>query len=353
MAINLTAVNTIATKRIMPGVVDGFFKSGPLMRMLRARFSQRWAGPLIQENFLYAPMRVVAYKKGATFNTDPRQTFAGTQFSPRYKEANNTEDLEDLEVEMTGPTAAFSKLKVDMWNAATSLSASLEIDAFHNGQNLGAGPLDRSAYINGLEEALTNGTQATYTGATFPSYGGQTRADVGDALITPTGYISSPSVASTSFRVFEHSYESCVIGEEHPQLGLTTNRMRGFIAETFLAQKKIDTTAPEINWPGMKFNQSTIVASQYCPGQDGKNDPDIGNYLNDSETFWWLNFGPQGDDAYIRLYLAASELFAFGFTGFKGARGDTVVSGQILFGGNLSVRGGAIRFMRALYGFVK
>lgn len=52
MAINLTAVNVIATKRIMPGVVDGFFKSGPLMRMLRSRFSQRWAGPLIQENFL-------------------------------------------------------------------------------------------------------------------------------------------------------------------------------------------------------------------------------------------------------------------------------------------------------------
>lgn len=50
--INLTAVNTIATTRIMPGVVDGFFKMGPLMRMLRARFNQRWAGPTIQENYL-------------------------------------------------------------------------------------------------------------------------------------------------------------------------------------------------------------------------------------------------------------------------------------------------------------
>lgn len=351
MAIALTAVNTIATTRIMPGVVDGFFKSGPLMRMLRARFSQRWAGPLIQENFLYAPMKVEAYKKGATFETAPRQTFAGTQFSPRYAEANITEFLEDLEVEMTGPTAAFSKLKVDFWNAATSLSAFLEIAAFRNGQNVGG--TDRTAFINGLEEGLTDGSTATWTGATFASYGGQTRTDVGQALKTPLGYIATNSIAAASFRAFEHTYESCVVGEEHPQLGLTTNRMRGFIAETFLAHQKIDTTQPEINWPGMKFNQATIVASQYCPGQDGVNDPDIGNYNNSSETFWWLNFGPQGDDAYIRLYIAASELFAFGFTGFKGGRGDTQVSGQILFAGNLSVRGGAIRFQRALYGFTK
>jgi hypothetical protein len=30
-----------------------------------------------------------------------------------------------------------------------------------------------------------------------------------------------------------------------------------------------------------------------------------------------------------------------------------MVAGQILFGGNMTVRGGAIRFMRALYGFTK
>lgn len=352
MAINLSIANTIATTRIMPGVVDGFFKMGPLTRMLRARFNRRWAGPTIQDNFLYAPMQVQAYKKGDTFGTDSKQTFAGCQFGPRYIEANITEYLEDLEVELTGPTAAFSKLKVDFWNAATTLSAFLEVNALKNGQNVGG--VDRTAFINGLEEALTNGTQTTYSGATFPSYGGQLRSSVGQALISPTGLISSPSVAATSFRVLEHSYQSCVTGDETPQLGLTTKREIGFIGETFLAHQIVHTTQPEIAWPGMKFNQATIVQSDYCPGQDGVNDADLGNYHADGETFWWLNFGPQGDDeAYIRLYLAASELFAFGFTGFKGARGDTKVSGQILFGGNLTVRGGAIRFMRALYGLTK
>src|SRR5690606_38926415 len=105
----------------------------------------------------------------------------------------------------------------------------------------------------------------------------------------------------------------------------------------------------EISWPGLKFNQATIVESQYCPGQDGVNDPNLGNYLAaNGETFWWMNFGPQGDDAYIRLYIAASPKFAFGFTGFKGARDDNMLAGQILFAGNLTVR--PPRLQRALWG---
>jgi len=78
------------------------------------------------------------------------------------------------------------------------------------------------------------------------------------------------------------------------------------------------------------------------------NDTFLGNYNATGETFFWLNFGPQGDDAYIRLYIAASSKFAFGFTGFKGARDDNQIAGQILFGGNLIFRN--IRLSRAHHG---
>jgi hypothetical protein len=348
VAILLDEVNTVATKRIMPGVVDNFFKAGPLIAYLKSRFTQKWTGPLIQENYEYKPMKGGAYKKGGTFNVTRQQTRTGIQFTPRYYQVNVTEFLEDLEVEMAGPTAMFSTLKVDLANAALTLSAILEIALFHNGQNVGGN--DRTAEINGLEEALTNGTDATWTGATFPVYGGQTRADVAPALNSPTGLISA-SNTTTSFRVLEQSYLSCVIGAERPKLGLTTNRMLGFIAETFSPQQKIDTMDPEINWPGMKFNQATIIMSQYCPGQDGVNDPNLGDYSNTSETFWWLNPGPQGDDAFLRLYIAQSAKFAFGFTGFKGARDDNQVSGQILFGGNFTCR--SPRLSRAMFGFTK
>lgn len=293
-----------------------------------------------------------AYKKGATFDTTRKQTRTGMLFTPRYYEVNVSEFLEDLEVEMAGPRAAFSVIRTDMAQAALTMSAILEIAFFHHGQAL-AGD-DRSAEINGIEEAFNDGTNASWAGNLFPSYGGQTRVDVSPALTPPTGLIpAAVTGGKTSYRVLRHSYFSTIIGNERPTVGLTTNRGMGFISENFLPHQIIDTTQPEINWPGMKFDQATILMSQYAPGQDGVNDPFLGNYstvglTTPGETFTWLNFGPTGEDAYIRLYIAQSQKFAFGFTGFKGARDDNQVSGQLLFGGNLTCR--AIRLSRILFG---
>lgn len=348
MPILLDETNAIATKRILPGVADNFFLAGPMMAYFKSRFQRGWTGFLIQENYTYKPSKGGAYKKGAQFDVTKRQTFTGIQFAPRYYECNVTEFLEELEVEQAGPTAAFSRLKYDLGNAALTLSAILEIAMYHHGQNLPGD--DRSAELNGLEEALTNAVDQTWTGATFPSYGGQDRASVGKALNSPTGLIAA-SVPQMSFRMLEHSFLSCCIGKERPKIGITTNRGLGFIAETFTPQQKIDTIDPEINWPGFKFNTATVVAGQYVPGADGENDPDLGDYQNDSETFWWLNPGEPGDNAHMKLHIASSPKFAFGFTGFKGARDDNQVSGQILFAGNFS--NVSPRYSRVLYGFTK
>ena len=352
MAIQLDDVNTITTKTINPGVVDGYFKAGPLIAMCKSRFNRKWVGPQIQDNFIYKPHKGGAYAKGASFDVTKRQTKTGILFSPRYYQVNVTQFLEDLEVEMTGPNAVFSKVRTEMGEAALTMSAILEIAAFHHGQAIVGD--DRSLELNGLEEALNDGTNASWDGTLFPSYGGQTRSDVAPALTPPTGLVSTPNVGAApfsgaiSYRLLRHSYLSCTIGNEAPTIGLTTKRAMGFISETFLPHQIVDTTQPEIAWPGLKFDRATIMASDYCPGQDGTDDADLGDYNASGETFWWLNFGPQGDDAFIRLYIAQSSKFAFGFTGFKGAREDNQVSGQILFGGNLTMR--AIRLSRVLHG---
>src|SRR5512142_2121185 len=182
MAIQLDDVNTVTTKEIMPGVVDGYFKAGPLIAMMKARFTRKWIGPQIQENFLYKPMKGGAYAKGASFDVTRRQTRTGLLFTPRYYEVNVTEFLEDLEVEMAGPRAVFSVIRTDMAQASLTMSAILEIAAFHHGQAL-AGD-DRSLELNGLAEALNDGTNASYDGNIFTAYGGQTRADVSPALTT-------------------------------------------------------------------------------------------------------------------------------------------------------------------------
>lgn len=347
MAIQLDDVNTVVTKEIEPGVVDGYFKAGPFIAMAKSRFNRKWIGPQIQENFMYKPMRGGAYKKGTTFDIIKYQTRTGLLFGPRYYQVGVTEFLEDLEVELAGPRAAFSILRTDMAQASLTMSAILEIAAFHHGQALSGD--DRTAEINGLEEALNDGAANSWAGNVFPSYGGQTRVDVAPALTPPTGLVAGNLAgAPISYRVLRHSYFSCIIGNEAPTIGITTNRCMGFIAENFLPHQIVDTTQPEINWPGMKFDKATITMSQYCPGADGVNDAFLGNYYAPQETFWWLNFGPQGDDAYIRLYIAQSRKFAFGFTGFKGARQDNQVAGQILFAGNLTVK--ALRLSRVLSG---
>lgn len=347
MAVSLDPINTAATKNIMPGLADDFFKADPLTEFLKNRHHVYPGGPQIQENLIYKPMIGQAYAKGVGgFNISKRQTFTGLRFVPKYYEVSIPEYLEEVEIEVNGPTAVLSMVKTDMGNAALTMSAILAIDMYHGGQNLGG--VDRTLHLNGLAEALSDGTNASWDGQTYASYGLQTRSDLGAAIKTPTGLIAANVNGSVTYRVLEHSYQSCVIGKEHPVIGVTSNRSMGFIGENFQPHQKVDTIEPTIGYTGIKFKQATIVESQYIPGQDGVNDPDIGDYSAASESFLWLNPGPEGEDAYLKLRISTSPRFQFGFTGFKPAQDNTVVVGQILFAGNVTCR--AIRLQRWLFG---
>lgn len=345
--INLDPINTATTKNIMPGCADDFFKGDPLLEFMKKRHHVYPGGPLIQENLLYKPMRGGAYAKGTGgFDISKRQTFTGLQFTPRYYQVSIPEYLEEVEIEVNGPTAVMSMVKTDMGNTALTMSAILAIDLYKNGQNVGG--VDRTMNINGLAEVLTDGVNAQYDGNTYTSYGNQTRADLGAAIKTPAGLVAANVAGSITYRVLEHSYQSTVIGKEHPVIGQTSNRCMGFVGENFQPHQKVDSIEPTIGYTGIKFKQATIVESQYIPGQDGVNDPDIGNYSGTAENFLWLNPGPEGEDAYIKLRISTSPRFQFGFTGFKPAQDNTVVVGQVLFAGNVTCR--AIRLQRWLFG---
>lgn len=351
---NLNELNTATTIDIMPSVADNFFKSGPIVRYCKEdRMKLFPGGTGIQENFLYRPMKGAFYNKGDQFDITRSQTKTGMQFTIKKAYVNVTEFLEDVEVELRSPHAVFDTVKVDLSNAALTMSAILEIAIIKHGQAL-AGD-DRLPAFNGFEEALTNGTDTTYSGQTFASYGGQARADVNRALNSPVGLIPANVAGPINNHVLEQSYQSCVLGEEHPKLGVTTSRCMGYINENYAPlQRLVDTVEPVIGWPGLKFKQATIVESQYMPGADGVNDPDLGNYLTPTgtgpagETFLWLNPGGTGDDSFFRLHISESPKFQFGFTGFKVGRDDTMVSGQVLFAGNFVVR--TPRLMRFLFG---
>lgn len=351
---NLNELNTATTNNIMPSIADNFFKSGPIMAYCKAdRMKIFPGGVAIQENFLYKPMKGAFYSPGDQFDISRSQNKTGMTFGIKKAEVNVTELMEYVEIELRSPHAAFDTVKTDLTNAALTMSAILEIAIIKHGQNV-AGD-DRSTALNGFEEALTNGTDTTYSGKTFASYGNQARADVHNALNSPVGLIPANVAGPINNHVLEQSYQSCVIGAEHPKLGIMTSRCMGYINENYAPmQRLVDTVDPVIGWSGLKFKQATLIESQYMPGADGVNDPDIGNYLTPTgtgpagETFLWLNPGGTGDDAFFRLHISESPKYQFGFTGFKPAQDSTLVAGQVLFGGNFIVR--TPRLMRFLFG---
>lgn len=347
--LNLTELTTATVIEIMPTLADNFFKSGPIVRYCKENRMKLFDGGLgIQENFIFKPMKGGFYNMGDQFDITKQRTKTGIQFTMKKAYVNVTEYLEQIEIELRSPHAVFDTVKTDLANAALTLSAILEVAIIQNGQNVAGN--DRTPAFNGFEEALNDGTNASYKGNTFPSYGGQARADVNGALTPPTGLINANVAGPINNHVLEHSYQSCVLGEDHPRLMITTSPCVGFINENYQPiQRLVDTKEPVIGWPGLQFKAATIIESQYMPGAQGVNDPDIGDYSSSNgETMLILNPGGEGDDAYFRLHIAASPKFQFGFTGWKVGRDDTQVSGQVLFGGNFVVR--CPRLMRFLFG---
>src|SRR5687767_14827952 len=102
----LDPVNTIATKKIVPGVVDNVFKNSPLLAFLRKNSLMKYeGGPSWQENFLYGTLKAAEYVPGDTFDISQRQIATGATITPRYVEVSVPAYLEKIKIEMNGPQA--------------------------------------------------------------------------------------------------------------------------------------------------------------------------------------------------------------------------------------------------------
>ncbi len=338
--LNVSEFEVATRKFITPGLVDGYFLGGPLMAYHKNdRIRLFPGGTEIQDNFLFKPMIGGAYKRGGNaFNTTRRVTKAAIKYGLKLYYVNITEFLEDLEIELATPEAVFSTVKVDMQNASLTLSEILEIALMHHGQDAtAAGGDDRSAEINGIPEALNDGENGSWEGLTFPYYGGQLRSAVAPALTPPTGLFLPNINGALTNRVLEHTYLSCVVGSEHPKVGITTLRAYGFLNEHYMPMQRagVDTVEPEIGYSGIKFKNAVIIPSNYMPGAGGEV-RETGSFLTGTglapagETFIWYNPGPQGEDSYVRLWMPKSKKFQFWFTGWKPVVDGPQLSGQIL-----------------------
>lgn len=337
----LNELNTSTKIHIVPGVVDQIFKNDPLLAYLRANQIERFAGGTkIQENFTYSMLNGGSYSMGDSFDITTKQTDTGGQFDPKLYFVNVSLNKEQIQIFNKGANAVFRIVDSKMQNAALTMSAILAVDLYNDGISTG-----RTQKLNGLPEALSDGSVSGWTASTYTTYGGVTRnGTVGSALNSPMTGPSANVNGPITYKTLEEAYNSVVIGAEHPDLLVTTNLGLSYIKEKFQPQWRTETTDPKVGINSIVFNGARIMQSQYAPGTKGQaSEGSLSNYYTAAgETLWLLN------SKYIRFWVTDDPEFGFGFSGFKPAQDNTMVAGQYFFAGNITVQ--APRLMRHLYG---
>lgn len=335
----LDELNTSTKIDIVPGVVDQVFKNDPLLAHLRANNIERFTGGTkIQENFTYAMLNGGSYSPGDSFDITTKQTDTGGQFDPKHYQVSVSLYKEQVQIFNKGVNAVFRLVDSKMQNAALTMSAILAVDLYNGGTATRAGK------INGLPEALDDGSVAAWDGTTYTTYGGVTRGGtVGSALNSPMTSPAASIAGPITYKILEESYNSVVIGSEHPDLIVTTNLGLSYIKEKFQPQWRTETQDPKTGINSIVFNAARVMQSQYCPGTKGlAADGALSNYYTAAgETLWLLN------TKYIRFWVTDDPEFGFGFSGFKPAQDNSMVAGQYFYAGNLTVQ--APRLMRHHY----
>lgn len=345
----------LSTRRYIrdnPKLVDDFFQNDPLLAYLKLNLRQDWdGGSVIQENFVYRNLIGGGYQKGKTFDGSERQVEQGFQIIPKTFEVGVTLAKEDIQVFNRGELAAFRLIDSRMTTAYMSMGGFLSVGQYLGGQG------NFIANVNGLAEALNDGTNASFDGVVYPTYGGITRGgQTLNALKSPVLTVNG----TIEYNTLEETYTNCSFGNIEPNLGVTTPLGYSFVKEKFQTQQRFnDTQDPAIGFNGLKFNSGTLIKSRYCPGTgsgsvasaDGvatagtdanllavdfltqtTNGAVVAYPTVTGETLFWL----QAREPFLNFYVSNDPEFGFGFTGFKPHQLNTSLIGQVLFAGNIT-----------------
>lgn len=334
MALALSELNALTQEFIAPGVADNVFLNDPLLAFLKANQPRRFpGGKTFDEVFMFGKENGAAYdgtSTSSTFTITKQEVGNRTTHNIKHYFTNVTILKPEIQVFNKGPEAAFRIIDLHMVNAALFMSELLAQDIYNYGIDLSGGDgSDRSLAINGLAEIVNDNVTDSWRnttddadGQTFDTYGTILRADVANAL---DGNVSEIG-GSITFKDLDEKYMEAVIGSEMPNLGVTTNLGFSFIKQKFQPLQRITTVDPTIGFTGLEFNTARIMVSQYAPGTQAP----APNLSTEGEVLWFLN------TKHFRLWMTDDPEFSFGFSGFKGARDDDLLAGQIKFAGNLS-----------------
>lgn len=362
---SLDAIN-VTTRRYIrknPALIDNIYNQDPLNYYLRQNLREDFTGgSTINEDFIYQSMIGGGYAKGKNFNVAQRQTEQQLRLDLKYTQVSVPLYQEDIQVLNKGELAAVKLLKARVDQAYMSLGAFVSIGTYLNGVTT-----NYTANVNGLAEAINDGTTQSWDGNTYTTYGTLTRATY------------SPSLSSTPVNVGGGSLEYDTIdsgymdafygsGSYEPNIMVTTPKGFSFVKSKFQTQQRFQDAKLEVGvgFRGLQFNGATLVASRYCPGQyltaaAGAADPVAVTYLTETslgavtaypagnlgtnkETLWILNCRKP----FLNYYVSDDATYGGGFRDFIPAANNTILVGQVLLAHNLTVHP---RYHKLIYGF--
>jgi hypothetical protein len=181
------------------------------------------------------------------------------------------------EVQNKGPEARVGILEAYLNQLMEGIDFQLEGDMFRHGQAAGNGVSDnRLASINGISEALNDGVTPSWDGNVFPTYGGQPRnGSIGAALNSTPIWLGDQNgnPAPPNYQTLLKTYMTPI---GRPTLGATSYIGYSAIASAFQRQQRYETRDDQnINWSGIKFEDSTIFEDDIVPSSSPK--PSIAN----------------------------------------------------------------------------
>jgi hypothetical protein len=359
---NQLSVTTRRYIRSNPKLVDGVFEQDPLNAYLRGTLKEDFpGGETINENFLYRSMIGGGYLKGKEFNIAQQQVEQQLRFNIKYLQVAVPFYMEDIRVLNKGAAAVVSLLKTRVDAAFMSLGAFISIAQYLNGTNAGY-----ESNINGLAEALNNGTTVSWDNNLYTTYGGLTRSLYPKALsVTPVDLAG----ASIEYDRIDQSYMEAFhgAGQFEPNLIVTTPLGFSYLKTKFQTQQRFqEVETAGVGFRGLKMNGATVLASRYCPGSHLTNNVDGANaveltYLRETsegavtayptgaigtteETLWILN----ARNPFLNYYVSTDEQFGGGFRDFIPAAGNTKLVGQVLLAHQLTA---FPEYHRLIYGF--
>ncbi len=347
----------VTTRRYIdeqPKLRDLVFNKDPLMSFLDENcLDEVEGGSTWNDNIEYDVQDGGSYSKGQDLPADQRQIEQQLRFDPKYQTVMIPFYKEDIKVLNNGPLAVIKLVEERVDSAYMQLGAQTALQLYLQGQSG-----NYVKVMNGLDEALSDGTTAGWDGSAYPIYGTLTRATYGGRMLSPAP--TNFSGGNITLPVMENMYQSVNFGsgEYEPNIILTTAKGQGYIRSNYQTQQRFqNVTIAKGGFRGLEYNGAVILASRYAPGSyltanSGTNDRVATRYLSyttggavtayptpsnlsTGETIWFLN--ARKPNIKYRISKNAPFNGTLDDDGFIPSAGNTKIVGKILLAHNLTV----------------